>query len=717
MKKLVLLSLVCVCYIDIYASEISFINSDSSEYTNKEVSCMGNVLVTYYDYAISADILKYNRENDTVFAQGNVIIKHHDGTVYFADEILVHKDFSNGYAKNIKIISEDKTRLAAKFATIKNDTMTLKNVIYSPCYQCLIDNDITWQIKSRQVIFKKKESVEYQDANFEILGESVLWIPFFTHRSPSSESNSGFLPPKFETSSNNGISVALPYLIDISKSKELILRPLLTTKAGAVAEIYYGWRLPHGKFDIDASITGTKTLKDAKEDSHEIQKIRSHNYRGHLFSSLNYDINDVWRGGFNIKWVSDKFYLKRFDLLNKMDRTLESNLFFEGFDNDNYTLIKLAKFQSDDSDAIPSVLPILERNYSSNLFGGMLFIDANVMNLDFNESRNAQKVVLKATWEKNFLLIGGHLLTLDGILLLKTLRVSEKRRSEYNSATAAIPQVRILWQWPLVCNVPVDAMWKTIITPIAGLIASSNKEYMDIFEYPFSGIDTLNLFSGNRSISLYELDSRSRVCYGMKIAAYNNSRNVVQFIIGRSVELNKAKKYFESSGLKYKCSNWVTGLDIFINDNVSWISRGSYCSSTRRWTQIESGIRAIYKKIELDTMLFNGKQCLFDPFKTNLINEDECTKKYKGVDLNLGYHINRMCKINYGIVLGNSNYEQDNEQKRRHRSKLIRHKIGFTFYNECTELVCEIARNMYHAGDLKPSTSLRLAVHLKNLGI
>ena len=720
MKKILTLCCVSMSCI-VSANEITLIRSNKVISQKETITCQGNVVIVYCNRVITADKIIYSKKDKSINATGSIIIKDEKNNVYFADEFFANKGFQSGKAKNIKIIMDDRSRLAATHCTIKNGKYYLDNVVYSPCYECSFNNEITWKIKSKHVVCDPDDEIQYEDAIFELYGTPIINTPYFMHESPKVKRKSGFLPPKIETSSSNGFSIVAPYLWAISNSQEIIFKPLITTKAGVIAWAEYNLRFNQGELSIDTSVTNTHSINNIKPEDNlseeKITKIKHNNYRGHFFAKINYDINNTWRAGADVKLVSDMDYLKRFALLPDPGKTLESNVRLEGFDNDNYTLVKCAKFQTENYEAIPRVLPIFERNYYKKLFGGVLGVDIMGMNLDFCNSRSAQKITTNVSWNKEFELMCGQLLDFNAVVSGRALRVKEKTHSQYNSEAGINPQISCIWSWPLVTSLKE---LKNIITPMCGVVFDENKKLFDIFEHPFSELTALNLFAGNRSVSMYDIDSGSRVCYGIRTSGYFSGRNVYQFIVGQSTELTNPQKYNEESGLKHKCSNTIFGLDIFCNKNIALVSRGSYNHHNKRWSKIEAGIEYQYKKFDFNTMLFNGRHCFYDPFDDRVFEKsDEIeVRRYKGASFDFGYQATPKIKLFTGFTIGNKEPKDlQKPQPDSGRCKMLSQRIGIDYKNECAELRGEFIISKHHSGDLKPEKTIRLSVHLKNLGI
>ena len=714
--------LLAFCYAHVcFAENVIFVNADKTNYRADKVSCSGNVIIVYGDYVISADNIDYSSEKNVVEAHGNIVLKDKLHNTYLADEIVVSHNFAAGRVRNFKVILADKSRLAAKHGIIKNKKYDLYDVIYTPCYECTKSGELTWQTTAQRVTFDPESVVEYQDASLELFGMPMLYLPYIAHVSPNFKRKTGLLVPEFSSSSSNGIIVQPKFVYYASDAQEILFKPIITSKAGVIAWTEYGLRFKDGIFILDGSITDTTSIKhlwgNLELDHNSLDKIKRSRYRGHLFSSLRYDISDIWRFGMNLQLVSDKGYLKRFNLLPDIGCITESNVNLEGFDGDNYVSVRGVFFQSAIPQLIPKILPIIERNYSDNVFGGTLNLDLMFTNLIFPQDRNSQKLLAGLAWGKEYVLWGGQLLSIKGSALLRSLRVSEHTHSSYNSQTVITPQLSCFWRYPLV----MDGMWHDILfTPIVGAIVGSNSKFIDAFENYFTELNTLNIFSGNRSIVPYSLDSGSRICYGFRVAGYSDGSNLYQVTIGRSTELSGIVPNVESSGLVFRHSNIVGACDIFLSQRFTLFSRGSYCSQTKDWTRAEAGLAYRTLHFDCDATVFRGKNFFSNPFVDTVIgvNDNWSIRRYRGISLEGSYRIDSKWSVYGSVSFGNPISEVDVSATRSHdKIKVIHQKIGVGYRNECIDLRCEMEENKHRGWDLKPEKIVRVTVYFKNLGI
>lgn len=693
-------------------NNIYFINSDESDYLGDDVFCRGNVVVMYQDRIISADQISFNQKTENIIAKGNVILKDAKQNVYFFDYLRVNKDFKSGEGRNIKIIMSDKSRLAAHRCVLKDGKFELLHAVYTPCYKCLsINNQLTWQVKAEKVWIDLEDSIDYKNLTFEALGTPILYLPHLSTPSPKIKRKTGFLAPHLSLSSKQGLALMPQFFWAISNSQDLIIKPIFTQKIGSVAWAYYAQKFRKGEFSVDASITGTKSAKEAKKginpeadpkNAKYLNKILKSGYRGHIFSNFRYQLNETWRCSSSINLVSDKYYLKRFPFLRNNDRVLESNILLEGFDGPNYTLVKGCMFQTNiENDEAPKAIPIVERNWEQEIFDGTLNVDAIFMNLYFNHGREARKVACNVSWGREFLGPFGHLLEVRFMAAFKALKVFEKEKTKYDSFFDATPQMSVIWKWPLlVTSEPLDI----VFTPILGIIWGGNKKHVDVFEEQMTEVNAMNFLEGGKSISPYNIDYGSRVCYGLKMSLYEkDGRNFARFVMGRTSDITDVVKKPEATGLKRKNSDIVTALDVFINDEFTFTSSANYSTKKSKWAKYRYGVQATYETFDAEFMVFKGRQCSYNPFFVK--EEDLATEeKYKGSMINVGIKPNKRWRFSTNLTFGSK------------ENRLIKYGAGLTYKNECAKIEMAVEQTKYKGGDLKPETSFWIVVTLRNFG-
>ena len=86
-------------------------------------------------------------------------------------------------------------------------------------------------------------------------------------------------------------------------------------------------------------------------------------------------------------------------------------------------------------------LPVIERNFSTDLFDVNLNIDAMLMNRLLNHGREEKRAASNTSWSKEFIVQYGNLFELRILATLKALNINEKTKTNYDSFFEATPQV------------------------------------------------------------------------------------------------------------------------------------------------------------------------------------------------------------------------------------------------------------------------------------
>jgi LPS-assembly protein len=360
-------------------------------------------------------------------------------------------------------------------------------------------------------------------------------------------------------------------------------------------------------------------------------------------------------------------------------------------------------FQNDSSDIMPKILPVAERNISTELFQGTLEANLMFVNLDFSDSMSSQNFLSNSSLSWTFAAPHGNIFDVKLLMSMNGTNVSEKRHSNYNSIVNITPQMSVVWKWPLLIT---SDFAETIFTPIVGIITADNRKRFNAFEYPFYEINDLNFLEGSRIPSLYNVDFGSRICYGIKMSSYLEGKDLLHLTVGRSTELASTPQMQEATGLKYRSSDIVTSADVFVLDNVTLTTNGSYSTRNRKFTRAESGFRLSYENFGSNLFVFTGNELSSSPFLHDVrqLEVEQRTQKYRGSMLDAWWQASKTTKLKAGITFGSEN------------NKFIRCSFGVEYKNECSLVELSVERTNYRIGDVKPGISLRLNIHLKNLG-
>src|SRR6476659_485142 len=200
---------------------------------NNRVIAQGNVEIYYNNYILTADQVVYDQAVNKLIAEGNAQLKDPNGGITRADRFEALDDFRDAFIQSLSVVTADDTRIAAERATRREgNTTEYERGKFTPC-----KNDPgmppLWCIGAARIIHDQRAAtITYQDAQFELFGVPVLYLPYFQHPDPSVKHRSGFLAPTFGNSTTLGMSVEVPYYWSLAPNYDLTLHPRCFSKEG-----------------------------------------------------------------------------------------------------------------------------------------------------------------------------------------------------------------------------------------------------------------------------------------------------------------------------------------------------------------------------------------------------------------------------------------------------------------------------------------------------
>ena len=119
-------------------------------------------------------------------ARGNAQLKEPNGNIVRGDSIDTTADFRDAFIQSLSLIGSDDTRIAARRAVRKDGNVSeFEQGKFTPC-KSDPGKPPLWCISAQRIVHDQQAAtITYQDAQFEILGVPVLYMPFFQHPDPS----------------------------------------------------------------------------------------------------------------------------------------------------------------------------------------------------------------------------------------------------------------------------------------------------------------------------------------------------------------------------------------------------------------------------------------------------------------------------------------------------------------------------------------------------
>jgi LPS-assembly protein len=518
----------------------------------------GHVEISQNGAVLLADTATYNQRTDTITASGNVSLSQPTGEILFADYMELRDAMNNGFAKDVRMLLADRSRLAANTARRTNGNRTeLRRAVYSPCDLCRNDPSAppAWQLQAREIDHDKElKLVEFRDVTMQIDGWPVFYSPYISTPDPSVKRASGFLPPSFGSSSSVGAHVTIPYFLVLGPDKDLTLAPRFTTMAGPLLASQYREDFDNGRLDIIGSINRSNPNGSKGPGDDEIRS----NIDGHSV----FDLDDTWRTGLDVQRVSDQSYLQQFGFGNPPLNAEISRAYLEGFDPRGATDVDAYAFQpllpGLGVSTQPIVLPVINRNWQSepDEFGGRWNLNANLLNIVRETGTQTKRISLGSEWQRRFRDgIGGQYdfsasLRGDGYWINNLSPVSNPDLPSaffpINGVPATepinpnfvagrvFPQVGLKWSYPLVHpGQTLTPLIEPIVGVYAGPDAGNQRRIPNEDSLSFDYDDSM-LFRPDRLAGYDILDTGQRVDYGLKTGLYNSTGGSYRLLIGQS---------------------------------------------------------------------------------------------------------------------------------------------------------------------------------------
>ncbi len=499
------------------------LEADSFDFDHdaQKVRAVGNVLVTYGPFRLTAEQLVYDIPADRIEAVGTVTLTDTNNNVISAQHILLEDRLSRGVIETIKIELASEAWMSADKAERESlERAILYNAAFSTCKTCAENPDPLWQIRAKRIIHDNDaKDIIYRDAYFDFMGVPIMWVPYFRHADPSVERRTGFLLPGFSSTDELGAAVEVPFYWEITPYRDMTITPVFSTKELGMLKLQYRERFRTGDLMFEGSITHV----DDRDDFGN--KIAGKVTRGHIFGEGAWKIGTSQRTGFELERTTDDTYLRRFDFTNK--ETLTSRLFYDYLNALDHLYIEALAFQGlrsiDDQDETPIALPSIDYHVESGVgsWGGRFFGDVGLLGLYRKEGIDMARGNLTAGWHLPYVLpLGSRLqltakVRLDGYLIHDDPNAQPGDRSVEPYGRAE-PTLTLDWRMPFIRS---SGNFTQIIEPIVlGVIAPYDGTSKDVpnedsqsFEF-----DASNLFDDSRFNGLDLMESGPRLAVGLQ---------------------------------------------------------------------------------------------------------------------------------------------------------------------------------------------------------
>lgn len=366
------------------------------------VTARGNAELHYGPRVLQADRVIYDRKASRVFAEGNVRLTEASGDVVTGAKMELTDDFRNGFIdalrvqQNVELNGQTvRTRFSAPRAErIEGDSTSFEYGTYTACEPCKNNPETPplWQIRATKIVHNNEtHTVAFEESTLEIGGIPIAYLPYFETADPTVKRKTGFLTPRFLTSTALGSGLATPFFVNLAPNYDLTLSPAFLSNQGVLGQAEFRHRLESGSYNLRLSgifqTTPSAFLPGPLGAG-------DRDFRGSVETKGQFYINDRWRTGWDIVGVTDKWFLDNYRIRNQSITTdyfreAVSTAFLIGqgdrswFEARGYYFKGLSSF--DWQKEQPFVAPVIDYDKRINgpgFLGGEVRFEANITSLN-----------------------------------------------------------------------------------------------------------------------------------------------------------------------------------------------------------------------------------------------------------------------------------------------------------------------------------------------
>jgi LPS-assembly protein len=363
------------------------------------VTAQGSVQLFYQGRSLQADRVVYNRATKRVYAEGHAKMTDEHGDVVYGSRFELSENFRDGFIDSVQALTSDKTRFTSpRGERMNGDVTVLDKASYTACEPCKDhpERPPFWQVRATRIIENQEtHTIYYENAEMLIWGFPVFWMPYFSSPDSTVNKQTGVLAPQLVSGANLGYGVSIPYFINLAPSYDLTLVPTYLSKQGLLGEVDWRQRLSNGQYNV--KLVGI--------DEQQPNAFSSFPYgagdqrmRGSIETRGNFFLNPNWQFGWNVTWLSDKFFandykLQGIDFSNYYFQDIVSSIYLRGQADRSWFDLSAYHFEgttaNDDNRTLPQAVPVFDYNRvfdlpadRTNGIGGEATVDVNIANIN-----------------------------------------------------------------------------------------------------------------------------------------------------------------------------------------------------------------------------------------------------------------------------------------------------------------------------------------------
>ena len=528
-----------------------------------KVIARGNVEIQYEANNLTADEVTYDQSANTLSASGNVVLRDQNGNIIRAERYTLTDDFRDGFVQSLSVIARDNSRISAEQATRRDGNVTeFSSAKFTPCRSDGSTPPL-WCLAARKVTHDEAAAtISYQDAQFELFGQPIFYLPYFEHPDPSVKRKSGFLAPEIGMSEDLGFFTEVPYYLALSPHYDFTFRPRYMSEQGILWQGDWRQRMSDGQYSIKfAAIDQDGADLPDKATFTPQRRAELDGFRGSLETKGEFSLSSWWRYGWDITLESDDTFRRFYKLDSILLTDRVNNFHITGMSERNYLATNFYHFGGllfDDTPLAESrVHPIIDYHYvvENPILGGEVTIDANALSFTRNDGvagsidQDMSREVLDVKWRRRltdaigitytpFAEARGDLYQINNYRDPLTGEVAD---DEYISRGIATGGITVAYPW-----IASTASAAHIVEPIGQIItrqANVTQRRLPVEDARSLVFDDTNLFDTDKFSGYDRVETGTRANVGVQYTFQPWSGGYARVLAGQSFHLKGENPY------------------------------------------------------------------------------------------------------------------------------------------------------------------------------
>ena len=671
-------------------AQVATLRADNvSIQSDNTITASGNVEILAGEARLSASSITYYAATNTLKIEGPIVLSQGSETLFLASSAELDSDLQNGILLSARMVLDEQLQIAAaEINRVDGRYTQLYKSVASSCRICAGSSAPLWEIRATKIIHDQLErQLYFENATLRVGDIPVFYIPRLRLPDPTLKRATGFMTPKFRTSSRLGTGIKVPYFVKIGDHADLTFTPYISSETKTL-ELRYRQVFATGRLHFDAALTKDTLLPGSN--------------RAYLFGTANFSLPRDFDLKFDFELVSDPAYLldygfsgkDRLDSQISITRTRAQDYFNAGLIN--FTTLRGSELAIDDQ--LPNFQGEIfyERRFYPEKLGGQgvwsLGLESHNRSSTVNQlGRDVTHLGGRLNWGRSETFRNGMVGRIAGELVADAYQIAQDTTFA-NSLAFVTPAVEAELRWPLVKSGSGGAT--LVFEPVAHLVWTRNlgtnvpNEDSTLVEF-----DEGNLFSISRFPGDDRFESGTRATLGFKWTRFDPQGWSLGLSMGRVFRDSDPGQFTTASGLDGSRSDWLAAGQVKFDNKLALTARALFAdefsvtkAETRiSWASQNLSLATTYSWIIPDTAE----------------NRPDLTSQ---MTFDGNFTIQRNWDANLELLY-------DFEAQKGTKAAL-----GLVYSNECISVDLSLSRRFTSSTSVTPTTDVGLSVSLLGFG-